>query len=185
MNPNYLCTEESLTDSHPEAEANLNPVEAEAGLDPVEACVNSSDSEWTEVWENHKEEQFCYYYNWFSQWWVSNHVNSEITSTKVDQTQNLENNSVSEIMCLEELTLEPEMDDTSSVTSIKEQKDKTSIEKTQEYLTDLGFSTSIDKPSSSVLDCKLETKKKKKRPKKNRVRPGPVPNTPDGVRLVI
>jgi len=169
INPEYLGTE-----VHP-------------GEEPSSVVTDPPDSDWSQIWEDHQQEQYSYYYNWFSQWWINEFLTAvEPTSERETETisgdaKNLE--SISQTaLCLEELSINTEMDKNSKSPLPKEQKDKNILEKTKDYLKELGFSTAINEPLSCITDCKIETKKKKrKRPNKHKIVPGPVLSDPSSL----
>lgn len=166
INPEYLKTESQLSEEQ------------------SSVASGPPDSDWSKIWEDHQQEQHLYYHNWFSQWWVnqssiaaeSPSESNTTTHSRVDENQH----AISQAsLDLEGLSINPEMDDNLDLSPPKEQRDKSVLEKTKDYLKELGFTTTINQPSSCVTDCKIETKKKKKkRPKKHRIIPGPVLNDP-------
>jgi len=168
IDPEYLGNIEKLDrESFPRKE--------ESSSSEVHSCP---DSDWSQIWENHQQNQYQYYRNWFSQWWESDR---SFTATEQDAFgESVGKVSVSPTTFgLEELTISGEMDDdgVKVPSSSKEQEDRTSKETVEDYLTDLGFSTTISQPSSGILDWTSETmiKKKKKKPKKkHKLVPEPV-----------
>ena len=156
INPEYLKT----VDGGATSEGASSRVHAQEG-EPA------SDSNWTTIWDEHQTEQRDYYSTWFSQWWSQSE------------------GAVESVLSLEELSLDSklEMDeaaqssDAAAVERVKEQRDKTNLEKTGDYLTELGFSTTINQPSSIITECCRHSKstKKSKRQKKKRVNLGKVP----------
>ena len=169
INPEYLGTE-----VHP-------------GEEPSSVVTDPPDSDWSQIWEDHQQEQYSYYYNWFSQWWI-NEFSTAVESTSERETETISGDaknleSISQTaLCLEELSINTEMDKNSKSPLPKEQKDKNILEKTKDYLKELGFSTAINEPLSCITDCKIETKKKKrKRPNKHKIVPGPVLSDPSSL----
>lgn len=166
----------------------INPeyldTEGQQNNEPSSVDTVPPDSDWSKIWEDHQQEQYWYYHNWFSQWWMNE------VSIATDPTSESEIESYSCItenrgsvsptsIGLEELSINPEMDDSSTLPLPKEQKDKTVLEKTRDYLNELGFSTTINQSSSCVIDCNIEMKKKKrKKPKKHKIVAGPVLSDP-------
>lgn len=166
----------------------INPeyldTEGQQNNEPSSVDTVPPDSDWSKIWEDHQQEQYWYYHNWFSQWWM-NEVSIAADPTSESEIESyscitVNRGSVSPTSIgLEELSINPEMDDSSTLPLPKEQKDKTVLEKTRDYLNELGFSTTINQSSSCVIDCNIEMKKKKrKKPKKHKIVAGPVLSDP-------
>lgn len=154
INPEYLKTSKGEATSE----------DTTSEVHTTQGSETESDNHWATVWQEHQIEQRDYYFNWFSQWWLQSEE------------------SVETVLSLEELSLDSksEMDEgahSSDASVVKEQRDKTTLEKTEEYLTELGFSTTINQPSSIITECCKHSKntKKSKCQKKKRVNLGKVP----------
>lgn len=128
------------------------------GAPSNEESSQSTSSQWSQLWEEHQVEQYMYYFEWFSNWWAQEKLNSTLESEIVCDVNNI---------ALESNT---EMDNTSNIDAAKQNYcKKTSLEKTKEFLSELEFSSNLDK-KSNIVDCKLLTVKKKKRRKKKKIK---------------
>lgn len=141
----------------------VNPSEIEAAVEDLTDI--DSDDPWAHCWENHKKDIFNYYRNWFFQWYMGPKANTfgESVPLDVDGTCNMSNLSIHP-------TLEEAKPVPVNLQLVKEQKDKTVLEKTEEFLVKLGFSSSVSQGTSNAAGCslkKVNKKRKKKRGKDN------------------
>lgn len=151
-----------------------NSDECEGKKFEEEKCETKSD--WIKLWEKHVEEQYLFYYTWFSQWWHSALEASPTEEVNHTEDSEQENKIHQEDFALqlgvESLSIQANqtMDSSDPENSVKQQRDKTALEKTKDFLVELGFSSNLTSPLSNVDTCKaiaVIKKKKKKKKKKN------------------
>lgn len=160
INPNYQeVTEENKNSS-------LVAVELPASSAFEDQQSPAEYEEWEQLWEKHQTEQYYYYHNWFVNWWSEEQTthceNSEQTDAVNNTSQHGETTNqgiVPEMkyLCINNSPVQMES---------KEQRDKTVTEKTRDFLTGLGFQTSVNLPGSSVKGCSVQIVKRKKKKKK-------------------
>ena len=76
-----------------------------------------------------------------------------------------------EVLNIESLSLQSktEMEELASSSDVlKQQQEKTILEKTEEFLAGLGFSSRLKSPNSNIDSCKMLISKKKKKKKNNK-----------------
>ena len=153
----------------------------EVNTSEIEAAVEhltdtDCDDQWAHCWENHKRDIFNYYRNWFFQWCMGLEADtsSESVALEVDGACNMSNLS---IHCTEQAEPVPV-----NLQLVKEQKNKTVLEKTEEFLVKLGFSSSVSQGNSIVVGCSLKkvTKKRKKKRGKDNLNFGREPSYSHG-----
>lgn len=136
----------------------VNPSEIEATVEHL-TDIDCED-QWAHCWENHKRDIFNYYRNWFFQWCTGLEADTsrESVPLDVDGACNMSNLSIHPMEQAEPVPVNLQL--------VKEQKNKTVLEKTEEFLVKLGFSSSVSQENSIVVGCNL--KKVNKKRKKNR-----------------
>ena len=166
-----------------------------------ESADPSIVAEWAQLWEQHNQEQYKYYHNWFYLWWTDSQANTSEVSEEKPLTDDCATtcNQDCTIIALEHLSIHippttdfdirptPPADTTPEESEmespvVKEQRDKSVVEKTQEFLKDLGFQTSSSHHlESTIKGCSLQiSKKKRKKCKKKKVDLGLLMHTSAG-----
>ncbi|KAI9554882.1 hypothetical protein GHT06_020159 [Daphnia sinensis] len=139
----------------------------------------STNHEWTKLWEEHQLEQYLYYKNWFSQWWIEQELLSKIANVANEQSnfevneESLADEVSAAVLGFEYLTLQTNMEMEVSLlpsdANDKNHSEKGILEKTQDFLVGLGLTSNINKTGSNISSCKvLAMKKKKKKKSKNK-----------------
>ena len=175
----------------------LNKIESEEkseerAVEVEDTNQGNFDADWTKVWEQHQQDQKSYYFNWFSSWWSGN--NQDIVNTVPLESLSLDDQSNMENLLDKDPNFSEQQEEITSGKAEesdnelpKEQRNKTNLEKTKEYITELGFATTINEPSSAITDCSKLTinSKKRKRQKKKKVNLGKVPAQPSKLNKVF
>ena len=150
---------------------------------PLGNSPSTEDCQWTQLWEEHLQEKYFYYQNWFSQWWTEKESQSQISvNADEESSSDIEEKNLTEHINpipakeFENLSLcvNPEMEGDSWNSSFihaseKNHSEKTILEKTQEFLVGLGFITNLRNSDSNINSCRVLAMKKKKKNKKKRV----------------
>ena len=148
-------------------------------VDETSSCGSSSEAAWLEVWEEHKKKQYQFYFDWFSAWWCQTHEqeSEDLASYPTSKEQDCEES----VLKIQQLSLDVKAEMEKSV-DVKEQKNKTNLEKTKEFLSELGFSTMINQSTTCITEsCKQSiSTARKKRKKKLKVNK----NCTDNVNLI-
>ena len=172
INPGYTNNNQEATNSEEKA---LETLEEE------NTNSQSTNSDWNQLWDNHLEEQYSYYYQWFCQWWNSS---QPLETEKIDVPEEFDHKSEESEIENKELRLNSDLPSafdnlsmaTSESTNVEELSDmeeskseKTILQKTREYLDKLGLSSSLNEPGTKIVGCSLaSSQKKKKKPKKKK-----------------
>ena len=157
----------------------INPEFLDDTLDPNAAEFAEenpiTETSWTQVWQDHQQQQFDYYHKWFSDWWSQSQLEKNLNNLQLSENCDQEDRFSSERSEMsarenDDLSVDSEFDATILNRDLepKEQKHKSSLEKSADYIIELGFSTTLSDPSSNVATCTMETKLTKKRKRKNR-----------------
>jgi hypothetical protein len=137
----------------------------------------STDHQWTQLWAEHQQEQYLYYQNWFSQWWIEKEFQNQacvIANEDIEVNKLSKNINPVSTFEFENLSLEanPEMEDSLNSSSIHtngNQSEKTILEKTQDFLVGLGLASNLKNTDSNITNCKVLAMNKKKKMKKKKV----------------
>lgn len=122
---------------------------------------STTESAWAELWKAHAEEQYSYYKNWFYEWWAASQETESQQSTTASTEHDID--PVDELLDnFNQVAIESIMADNESSSS-KEQKDKTNLEKTKDFLAKMGFSGIPDASSSCITSCQVLARKKKRK----------------------
>ena len=152
INPGYTNNNQEATNSEEKA---LETLEEE------NTNSQSTNSDWNQLWDNHLEEQYSFYYQWFCQWWNSDRL---LETEKLDQNSELDSAFDNLSMATSESTNVEELSDMD-----ESKPEKTILQKTREYLDKLGLSSSLNEPGTKIVGCSLaSSQKKKKKPKKKK-----------------
>lgn len=150
---------------------------------PLGNSPSTEDCQWTQLWEEHLQEKYFYYQNWFSQWWTEKESQSQISvNADEESSSDIEEKNLTEHINpipakeFENLSLcvNPEMEGDSWNSSFIHTREinhseKTILEKTREFLGGLGFTSNLSNSDSNINSCRVLAMKKKKKNKKKRV----------------
>lgn len=181
INPEFLQTSDEQTENSDKPIIKVENGDTLQNSEPQESSdVNST---WTELWKTHTDEQYLYYKNWFYEWWTGSHDTDPqeqlSTTLSTDFERDQTDQDFDDILeNFNQVMLEPTMADDQSSKEAKEQREKSSLEKTKDFLSKMGFSGLPSASSSCITNCEVVARKKKRKKKQQPV--GRVDMVPGG-----